>query len=71
MSYYASISRARFLGPEGTQRWDRQDIYWDIYSDWLENADLIKGKAGGNSLINIKMEWIGRSLTKGSHPDPS
>lgn len=57
MSYYASVSGARFLGPEGTQRWDRQDIYWDTYSDWLENADLINGKAGGNSLINIK--WTG------------
>lgn len=53
------------MGLEQTQRWDRQDIYWDIYSDRLENADLIKGKGGGNSLINIKMERIGRNLTKG------
>lgn len=45
--------------------WDRQNIYWDIYSDRLENADLIKGKAGGNSPINFKMERIWRSLTKG------
>lgn len=44
----------------------RQGIYWGACSVQLENTDLIKGKVGGGSLINNKMEK-GNKYWKNSH----
>lgn len=61
-----SVLAGQILGFRMDTAGYRQGIYWGACSVQLENTDLIKGKVGGGSLINNKMEK-GNKYWKNSH----